>query len=284
MVNYAYGVINDNANSDGSFVFPVSGSSLSGAMGQTLPVVVETSRFTSELTLTNFSDQPKLLTLSATHDAIETEDHTASFGPLPLAPGQQFIIPNAIATARQRFGFNLPSGLAVPLFVTADGGDMSGIVIGARTGSPADPEDISKGQYSVFYTAVPRGAGFTDSAWVDGLQQNEENRSNLALVNTGEVDDSESVFSLEIYDGGDQPVGRDQSAPPTPRSRPGVGIRSTASCAGTLRGLHRAMCGSRRCPAAIPSWPTGWSTTAGLRDRGPVTGPIYRPGRCQRSV
>ena len=36
---------------------------------------------------------------------------------------------------------------------------------------------------------------------MDGLQQNEENRSNLALVNTGEVDGSESVFHLEIYNG-----------------------------------------------------------------------------------
>ena len=36
---------------------------------------------------------------------------------------------------------------------------------------------------------------------MDGLQQNEENRSNLALVNTGEVDGSPSVFHLEIYDG-----------------------------------------------------------------------------------
>ena len=198
---YAYGVINDQANSDGSFVFPVSASSLAGAMGQILPVVVETSNFTSEVTLTNFSGEPKLVSFSATADAIETEDHSASFGPLPLAPGQQVIIPNAVAAARQQFGFNLPSGLAVPLFVSAAGGDMSGIVIGARTGSPADPQDPSKGQYSVFYTAAPQGAGFTDSAWIDGLQQNEENRSNLALVNTGEVDDSESVFSLEIYDG-----------------------------------------------------------------------------------
>ena len=198
---YAYGVINDNANSDGSFVFPVSASSLSGAMEQILPVVIETSNFTSEVTLTNFSDQPKALRFSAVDDKIETEDNSAGFGPLDLAPGQQFIIPNAIAVARQRFGFNLPTGVAVPLLVTADEGDMSGVVIGARTGSPADPKDPSKGQYSVFYTAMPQGAGFTGSAWVDGLQQNEENRSNLALVNTGEVDDSESVFSLEIYDG-----------------------------------------------------------------------------------
>ena len=53
---YAYGVINDQANSDGSFVFPVTASSLAESTGQIMPVVVETSAFTSELTVTNFSD------------------------------------------------------------------------------------------------------------------------------------------------------------------------------------------------------------------------------------
>ena len=43
---YAYGVINDQANSDGSFIFPVAASSLEGTAGQTLPVIVETSEFT----------------------------------------------------------------------------------------------------------------------------------------------------------------------------------------------------------------------------------------------
>ena len=73
---------------------------------------------------------------------------------------------------------------------------MSGIVIGARTGSQG-----GGGSYSVFYNAVPFGEAFRREAWVDGLQQNQENRSNLALVNTGEVDGSASVFHLEIYDG-----------------------------------------------------------------------------------
>ena len=54
---YAYGVINDQANSDGSFVFPVSGELAGGSgTGQIMPVIVETSAFTSELTVTNFSD------------------------------------------------------------------------------------------------------------------------------------------------------------------------------------------------------------------------------------
>ena len=74
---------------------------------------------------------------------------------------------------------------------------MSGIVIGARTSS----SDGGGGQYGVFYHAVPDGAALIGSAWIDALQQNQENRSNLALVNTGEADAGESVFDLDIYDG-----------------------------------------------------------------------------------
>ena len=197
---YAYGVINDNANSDGSFVFPVSAASLEGAMSQTLPALVESGAFATELTLTNFSAQPKTLMLSATHESIEMPDNTAGFQ-VPMLPGQQLIIPHALAYARQNLGLNVPMGLMVPLIASAVGGDLSGVVIGARVVAPADAEDPSKGQYGVFFTAVPRGQGFTQSAWVDGLQQNEENRSNLALINTGEIDDQDIVFEIDIYDG-----------------------------------------------------------------------------------
>jgi hypothetical protein len=188
---YAYGVINDNVNSDGSFVFPVSAGSLAGAMRQTLPALVEINQFSTELTLTNFSDQPKSVRFSVT-----TADFT-----LPMLPGQQFIIPHALAYARQNLGLDVPRGLVAPLIAQANGGDLSGVVIGARVVAPADPEDRTKGQYGVFYTAVPQGQGFTTSACVDGLQQNEENRGNLALVNTGEADDRDIVFEIDIYDG-----------------------------------------------------------------------------------
>ena len=198
---YAYGVINDNANSDGSFVFPVSAGSLEGAMGLTLPALVEINQFTTELTLTNVSGQPKVLMFSATHEKFPTENNTAGFGPVPLLPGQQFIIPDALEFARRTYQLDVPTGVVTPLAVQAVGGDVSGIVIGARVVAPADAQDPSKGQYGVFYTAVPHGMGFTGSAWVDGLQQNEENRSNLALVNTGETDHSPSIFEIDIYDG-----------------------------------------------------------------------------------
>ena len=195
---YAYGVINDQANSDGSFVFPVTASSLEGKRGQTLPVIVETSEFRSELTVTNFSEEPSTLDFQFVAEGIESDDKTAGFR-MALEAGEQQIIPEVVEDLRRQgvAGLGTTRGFYLgPVFVTAEEGDLSGIVIGARTGSQG-----GGGSYSVFYNAVPEGEAFTEEAWVDGLQQNEENRSNLALVNTGEVDGSESIFHLEIYDG-----------------------------------------------------------------------------------
>ena len=195
---YAYGVINDQANSDGSFIFPVAASWLEGRMGQTLPVIVETSAFRSELTVTNFSEEARTLDFRFVADAIKTTDKTAGFS-MKLEAGEQRIIPEVVEELRRQevAGLGSTRGFyAGAVFATAEEGNMSGIVIGARTGSEG-----GGGSYSVFYNAVPFGSAFTEAAWVEGLQQNRENRSNLALVNTGEVDGSASVFHLEIYDG-----------------------------------------------------------------------------------
>ena len=196
---YAYGVINDQANSDGSFVFPVAASTLEGKTGQTLPVIVETGVFTSELMMTNFSESPKTVTFRFRAEAIQTSDKTARVE-WSFQPGQQVIVPDVVDMLRKLGVAGIGrSGqtFAGALFATVAEGDMSGIVIGARTGS----SDGRGGQYGVFYNALPYGDGFPENAWVEALQQNEENRSNLALVNTGEADDSPSVFQLDIYDG-----------------------------------------------------------------------------------
>ena len=195
---YAYGVINDQANSDGSFVSPVREGSLAGTKGQTLPVIVETDVFTSELMVTNFSNAPKTVTFRFRAEAVQTPDKTAVME-WTFRPGQQVMVPNAVDMMRKIGTPGIgPSGqtFAGALFATVTEGDMSGVAIGARTVSAG-----GGGQYGVFYNAVPYGKAFVDSAWVDALQQNEQNRSNLALVNTGQVDVSPSVFHLEIYDG-----------------------------------------------------------------------------------
>ena len=196
---YAYGVINDQANSDGSFVFPVTESALVGARGQTLPVIIETGAFTSELTLTNFAAADKQVDFSFVADAIGTSDSTATFN-FTLKAGEQRILPDIVAELRRRGVAGIgPATRAFvgALFATSAEEDMSGIVIGARTGAP----DKRGGQYSLFYNAVPYGRASMESAWIYGLQQNAENRSNLALVNTGEIDDSSSTFEITIYDG-----------------------------------------------------------------------------------
>ncbi|MDE2965525.1 MAG: leucine-rich repeat protein, partial [Acidobacteriota bacterium] len=195
---YAYGVINDQANSDGSFIFPVTAASLEGKRRQTLPVIVETGEFSSELTATNFSDEPRTLDFEFVSEQVRTEDKRVGFS-MTLQAGEQVIVPELVEALRREgmAGLGATRGVYLgPLFVTAAAGDLGGVVVGARTGSKG-----GGGQYSVFYSAAPEGEGFAREAWVEGLQQNEENRSNLALVNTGEVDGSESVFHLEIYDG-----------------------------------------------------------------------------------
>ena len=156
---YAYGVINDQANSDGSFIFPVTAGSLAESTGQTLPVVVETSEFTSELTVTNFSEESRTLDFQFVADQIKGDDKTASFSMTLEAEASKQIVPEVVDELRRQgvAGLGSTRGFyAGPLFVTAQGGDLSGIVIGARTGSQG-----GGGQYSVFYNAVPVGAAFS---------------------------------------------------------------------------------------------------------------------------
>ena len=58
-----------------------------------------------------------------------------------------------------------------------------------------------RAEYRVFYTATPYGSAFTTDAWLYGLQRDGENRSNLAIVNTGEVSGNSDTFDIELFDG-----------------------------------------------------------------------------------
>ena len=135
---YAYGVINDNFNSDGSFVFPVREDSLESKRGQTLPVIIETKDFASELTVTNFSPVPKTVDFRFVAEAVETDGDTAGFS-LKLEAGEQRILPGIVDWLRWQEveGIGAADEAFVgAVFATVAEGDMSGIVMGARTGSP----------------------------------------------------------------------------------------------------------------------------------------------------
>ena len=271
---YAYGVINDQANSDGSFIFPVPETSLAGTLRHTLPVIVETGGFTSELTVTNFSGETKTLQFDFVAEGLSTLDHTARFT-LTLENQEQRIIPDVIDTEMRRKGVaGFPrgrGGLAGALFATAERGDMSGIVIGARTSS----SDGRGGQYGVFYNAVPDGAAFTESAWVDGLQQDSENRANLALVNTGEIDSSPSVFELDIYDGDTGRLVRTVTTQPLPARR---WRQINAVLADHARGTTQGYVRIRKTSGNNPFLAYGVVNDGGAPGQRSGDGPMCRPG------
>jgi sugar lactone lactonase YvrE len=76
---YAYGVINDQFNSDGSFILPVAESAMAGKTRMTLPVVVESGPFSTELVVTNWSTTKMTLSCRVVADANGPFSNTASF-------------------------------------------------------------------------------------------------------------------------------------------------------------------------------------------------------------
>jgi hypothetical protein len=192
---FAYAVINDQVTSDGSFVPPMSFGS--NPMGMTLPVVVETSLFNSELILAECEGWERDLSIEFVADAVQAPDSTARFQ-FNLKPYQQIVIPNLIQYLRDQSVSGIgPIGptYAGALYVKGNG-VTRGVFMGARTSAPG-----GGGQYGLFYTAIPFGQASTTDAWLYGLQQNTENRTNLALVNTGEAGSTPDVFNIELYDG-----------------------------------------------------------------------------------
>jgi len=98
--------------------------------------------------------------------------------------------------------------LAKALFVAVAESGGNGVFVGGRTSAPG-----AGGRFGVFYSAVPYGqaaGSFFGSRWLHGLQQNAENRSHIAIVNTAGVDlnytnyfgsGSEDIFRVELFDG-----------------------------------------------------------------------------------
>ncbi len=195
---YSYAVINDQVTSDGSFVAPITESSLKGKSKLILPVIVESASFSSELIVANWSSAPRALHCSFVADSVQAAGSAATFT-LELQAGEQWILPEIVDWLRSQGTTGIGSRgstFAGPLFVEAGSGDLSGIGILARTSSGGNG-----GHYGLFYGSLPEGTSFTSTAWIYGFQQNNQSRTNLALINTGEVDGGNDVFRIEIYDG-----------------------------------------------------------------------------------
>ena len=198
---YAYAVINDQANSDGSFVSPVREDWMAERSGLTLPVVVETGESHSEVIVSNWSTEDKTLTFEFVDSDIDGGKLSFS---MDIEAGSQQILGDFIDQIRQSgFEAQLPSdgSYAGPLMLTVDGegdteGNGDGIFLGARTMTPG-----GGGQYGFFYLAVPAGTEFSTGAWLYGLQQDSEDRTNLGLLTTSSVDSQANSYAIDLYDG-----------------------------------------------------------------------------------
>jgi hypothetical protein len=99
---------------------------------------------------------------------------------LEIKPGEQRLIPDFLDFLRQHGQGG--SGLAGAehtgvLLISAIEGNCQHVFVGARTSTVG-----LDGHYGVYYSAIPAEQFLTDTAWIYGLQQDEENRSNLALA------------------------------------------------------------------------------------------------------
>ena len=196
----AYGVLNDQTTSDGSFLAPVT-ESLATDVDRLVPVVLDATglsltRYLTELTLANLTDAPLTLTLTFQGGAVGSGSAA-----VPLTPGQQIIEPDAISFLR-RNGLAIPDGGAAGSLLVSAGSPASSFAAFARTYTSAP----SGGTYGVSYPGLLASESATTRAFVFGLEEDGSARSNLAVVNRGHEGDS-IALEIRFFDASGAPLG-----------------------------------------------------------------------------
>ncbi|HEX5856329.1 MAG TPA: hypothetical protein VFZ57_11975, partial [Thermoanaerobaculia bacterium] len=189
----AYGVVNDGGSagggtSDGSFL-------AANATEGLVPILLDLPgppHFTSDLTLTNPTSSAVTVTLTYT---ASTQFSGAGSGTrtTTLAAGQQLVVSNAIAFL---------SGLGLPIPSTGGQGGtllVAGAVAQARTSNP-NPDASVGGSYGLSYPAVATSARARGEAWVYGLRQDADVRSNLAIADARPGNGASITYVVDVFD------------------------------------------------------------------------------------
>jgi len=193
----AYGIVNDNGTSDGSYVPPV----LAGASGTrlTLPVLVETPTFLSELILANRGAAPVVLRLDYA-ESLNPELGKGGIVEVALSGGGQRIVADAVQFLRSRGAVIGPKGAASyagAVRISVVGGSIAEVFAGARTAA----QSPSAGQFGLFTPGVYAGQEAAAEAYVFGLAADESNRANVAAYNAGTDGDGAITLELQVFDG-----------------------------------------------------------------------------------
>ncbi len=190
----AYGIVNDGPStgggtSDGSFL---SANATEGLV----PIILDVPgppHFTTDLTLTNATSSPVTATLTYTAATVFNSNGEGSgTKSITLGKLEQLVVPNAIDYLRS---------LLLPIPVGGNQGGtllVTGAVAQARTSNP-NPDASVGGTYGLSYPAVASPARARSEAWVYGLRQDANVRSNLAIADAriggGSVD-----YVLDVFD------------------------------------------------------------------------------------
>jgi Kelch motif protein len=191
----AYGVVNDNVTNDGSFVLPAVGL----ANRLTVPSLVESTGFTSELILSNRGGSTASFRLNYRESSAPELGAGGTFI-VALGPHEQRIIPEAIDFLRQQGIAIGPRGMASyagSLQVTVEGVNSADIFAGARTLAPSP----AGGRFGVFTPAVFAGQEAFARASLFGLRSDANQRTNVSLLNAGAVSSGTITLEVQFFDG-----------------------------------------------------------------------------------
>ncbi len=194
----AYAVINDSTTNDGSFLSPVGPNVSSSTLA--VPVLTETPIFRSELILANRGRSPVALILSYT-ESLTPSAGTGGSIDLQLGAQEELIIPEAVDYLRSH-GVHIGPRDAAPYvgslrIRTASGASISDVFAGARTAS----QSSAGGQFGLFTPGVYQAQEASSAAYIYGLRSDSENRSNVAVVHTGDDSRGPILLYLQAYDG-----------------------------------------------------------------------------------
>jgi hypothetical protein len=185
---YAYAVINNQLSSDGSFVAPMPEDSQTNPSRLTVPLDVrsEPNSSLSEWVLTNLSSSDMQLRLYSAAVALfygDPESYISTW----LRPGEQRIF-------RPDRTFDALSSVR-PVVIDSEVYYMglSQLYVGVRV--LGRERDL---RYGFSYAGIPSERESQKEAWLFGLQQNPETRTNLVLVNLA---NEATTFDLELFDG-----------------------------------------------------------------------------------
>ena len=239
-----------------------------GPAGLTLPVVVETSVFTTEVVLCNVSTAAATVRLSYVADAIQTADSTASIS-ITLAAGEQKVIPSFVQYLRSQgvAGVGAPGPtFAGALYLTVTGGGPGRRLPGRPDADRGRRRTLRPLLHGPRATARPprRPRGSTASSRTPRTARTSRSSTRARRTRARSASTSTSTTA---------PPGRSRSRS-TSRWRRRSGRRSTRCCRPGSRTATRA---SRGRAARTRSSPTRSSSTAARPRRRSDDGAFVEP-------